>query len=1574
MSKKKIISLILSSLILVSTCIVGAVSAFAAEEETVAPGSKGEIDVYLIAGQSNAVGYGSDGLSASIMNDPRYTNGFKNVLYMGVAEGNDYSDFVPVTVGLGKTTERVGAEVGIASVVGDTDRNSAIIKHAVGGSFLYPTTDGTPAATYGTWTPPSYIEKYGVSTENNKTGDIYEGFINTVTSGIAKLVEDGYIPVIKGVWWMQGCAETPYEARAKAYEELLTTLISDMRRDLGAIVNADLSALPFVIGKITRNPNHEEQPEFVYLVNEAQVAVTSKVNKTYIVDTTGLRQLDGWHYSADAQHWLGQQFISTVVAASGQYGVTMSGMNVSMAGGGAKSEGESVTVTFTPYENCTITSVKMQIGAAEAVSVELDQNNSYTFTMPKDEVIFKVDAVDPGAVTTEYGIIPSRFNDSQKYPFVLFKNGEMLQVFEHYSTFINANNLTDCTLLMRRDYSTTEGASSWGLRNTPKLTLDLGGFTLTRGDNHLFQALGKTAYSTSTTLRITNGTLKTVAKKTDGTSTSPLIVFNNDSTCTVSDTFEFILDGITIDVSSGRGIATCYNDGVAGSNSRIILNDCTIYRGSSTTSMTLFSLTDSDSKNDVEVIINGGKLVADSLSGLTIATFNDPTEVGKGSDDKLILGKGNDGKEFKIELPEDYTVPTTIKFAFSDGGYYPMNPETDEETGKKNYTLVNLGTPYGDIDPQYLSVTDYPFALFKNGTMIYGFSDWKVFIDTTARGNSNYQTGCTLLLRRDYSTSEASGNCWALSYISDIVIDLGTHTFTRGNNHLFNAISHGNAANTTKVTVKNGTLKGNFYKDGTTTAVTSLLTFNNDSNSTSNDTYVFNFDGVRFDITEGRGIIQSTSNSSYKTGKTTNTVNFNNCEFIRGNMTNTMTLFNLSNVANRNDIAVSVNGGKLIVSNNAGLTNLKFADFSEGTPSPDSFKVSADFEVVIPSTATVPVAEYVFTDGTYFLGKKGVNTDSTVSYTFLDVEVLKTAYGNIKIENASAEDYPFVLFKNGEMIHAFRDWQVFIDTDMRTTAAYQTGCTLLLRRDYSTTETAKNCWALSWLKDISIDLGGNTLTRGNTHLFNAISHGSLNTTTVITIFNGTLRADLLKSDGNSTSAAICFNNDNASTSTDTYIFNLNGLTLDVSSGRGLISSYDNGTATSRVDATINCNDCTIYRGAKTGTITLFALQDSNNRNDVKVFINGGKLETTKTLDGIVFATYNDERVAGEGAPDKLVFGKGSDGKYIVITAPKDASDASLECVFNNADGIECVFVKASENDANANYTLLPEVMLGYKIKTSVSLWSNFVYNIYVPESNFVKAFIDGKEAETTFVTIDGENFYHIAVNLPVAKSLDNIKLTVTLNAGDNKTVDAAWTLDVLSYAKAVLASDFDDVTKTLMKDMLVYALTAYTHFEEELESAKATEVAAIINGYTKEMPESNAVNTASGIYFNKVEISLDEVPSFRFYLNGSYTAEDFAFKVGTRNVSADVVNDEDGNALYLEITMYAYMMLDTVSYTVTDKATNEEVTEQYNLYSYYESVTDPDNTESTAELVAIVEGLMKYSVSAKNYRSSVINP
>lgn len=693
---KKRSSLAVFLLLAVITALVFTVFA-AAEQSGSGSESRPEIDVWLIAGQSNAVGFGSDGLSLSYLEDKRYTEGFENVLFWGKYESTyNPEDFVPVTVGLGKQSATskvtVGAEIGIAAALADSGRMNAVIKRAVGASYLYPTTNGSVAAEHGTWTPPSYLEKYSIDTSENKIGDIYTSFIDTAREGIEMLIEDGYTPVLRGIWWMQGEAESPYEIYANAYTELLTALISDMREDLSEISGTDCSNLPFVMGKITRNPNYETY-DYIDTVNASQVSVTSSVGNTHIVDTSGLAQLDGWHYSADSQHYIGTQFVDKVISSMGKYSVNMSGAGISMSGGGAKSAGESVTLTFKLDDGFVLNSLKMQTGSAEPVAVELNEDGTYTFTMPSENVKFIVEATDPDAIVTEYGTIYSKYTDAETYPFLLFKGGELVYAYEDWHTFVNGIGISDCTLLLRRDYDTSEGGDSYMICRAKGLTIDLGTHTFTRGAYHMFQAMGRTSSANETKITVKGGTLKTTWSYVNSAgatkSAAPLICFNNHAESTVNDKFDFIFEGVTFDLTSGRGIVSAFGDGTYGTVSTVTLNDCTIVRGSPTYAMTVFGLADSSgNKNDVKVTVNGGKLTAESLEGLTFATYSAERTAGLGSPDSFRVGTGADGKPFVIELPSSYITPKS-EYMFTEGAHYLAKVANSEQTASYAFTKSN---------------------------------------------------------------------------------------------------------------------------------------------------------------------------------------------------------------------------------------------------------------------------------------------------------------------------------------------------------------------------------------------------------------------------------------------------------------------------------------------------------------------------------------------------------------------------------------------------------------------------------------------------------------------------------------------------------------------------------------------------------------------------------------------------------------------------------------------------------------------------------------------------------------------
>lgn len=280
-------------------------------------GSENIINVYLIAGQSNAVGYGMDTGNVIANSDPRFTKGFENVLYYGSQErwNGSYPNrvFKPVTLGMGVAKDRSGAEIGIAAALADNGEMNAIIKCAQGATHIYPDSQYEVSINYGTWTSPSYIENNNIDlSQNELIGHMYRRFEETVKNGLKLLIEDGYTPVIKGVWWMQGEAEMFTYEMASEYKELYETLIADTRDMLSEATGYDCSSVPFVCGLPKWNTKNSPAPAFQPHVRNSMIAVADSTDNVGYVDCMPLNQHDDWHFDAAGQKYLGESFIACV--------------------------------------------------------------------------------------------------------------------------------------------------------------------------------------------------------------------------------------------------------------------------------------------------------------------------------------------------------------------------------------------------------------------------------------------------------------------------------------------------------------------------------------------------------------------------------------------------------------------------------------------------------------------------------------------------------------------------------------------------------------------------------------------------------------------------------------------------------------------------------------------------------------------------------------------------------------------------------------------------------------------------------------------------------------------------------------------------------------------------------------------------------------------------------------------------------------------------------------------------------------------------------------------------------------
>lgn len=275
------------------------------------------IDMYLIAGQSNAAGYSSKG---------RKLDGvFENVSYAGEVDryrsnGNASQSYLEypfqsaVKEGLGRASGFVGPEYGIAEKLNEKYKGghkALVFKSAAGGTGLRNSTGGQNND-FGNWYPRS---KWTDSVSSSAPmGVQYQRFVDNFTSVYTQLTEHGYTVKVQGMAWMQG--EDDLSA-PQEYGTLLETFITDIRADLVAVTGDDtLSSMPFVIGEIATSfatANNPQVPPFI----EVQRSVAQKMDNVYtvatddliIVDTDGtVVGSDEYHFTKQDQRILGNRF------------------------------------------------------------------------------------------------------------------------------------------------------------------------------------------------------------------------------------------------------------------------------------------------------------------------------------------------------------------------------------------------------------------------------------------------------------------------------------------------------------------------------------------------------------------------------------------------------------------------------------------------------------------------------------------------------------------------------------------------------------------------------------------------------------------------------------------------------------------------------------------------------------------------------------------------------------------------------------------------------------------------------------------------------------------------------------------------------------------------------------------------------------------------------------------------------------------------------------------------------------------------------------------------------------------
>ena len=1479
----RILSSAIAVLVLAAIFSLFAFSVLGNAQEGTGSGNGQKINVWLIGGQSNAVGYGNE-VPAEAADDYRYYNGFNNTLYWGVHENPSYNpdEFVTLTLGKGQTNVRNGAELGVAKALDSTGEMNAVIKCAWGATALLPKLTDTISTKVGTWTSPSYVERanmpatdpnyeelgtytpwgsetaidipdvdtsvtisnneYGYAGKTN-AGNMYELFVATVAEGVAKLVEMGYTPVLRGMWWMQGEAESNNATWSSLYDEALECLINDIRAEMNtAFGETQGTDMPFVCGNIYRNEKKNADGSYAYTqqaylaeINDAQAMVAEKLDYVYVLengdDDEGLAegeavvskdgyidqpffaQQDGWHFNSATQQYFGEKFVELALSATNEYVVTVDGQGATFTGGGIYKPGDTVTITVTPEENFTVNSLSASIGGADATEVTLT-NSSYTFTVVEANVAFRINAEYTGdPLTTEYGEIPAEYMDSSIYPFILFEdgvaNGKGYTGFGEALYAIPEANAKAYTILMRNNYTTRAtdkaGASKVDLFDET-ITVDLNGYSLTRGtDSYIFDTYneGKTAYDTTVTVK--NGNIVTIANK-------PIIGLNygKASAGMSNTTYNFNFDNVNFLNKSAiltmGMVSECWEDGKdtsgAGVNANLVFNNCTFDMGNIANPV-IMNFTGGVTNTVVSAAFNGGKIIAKNNT-FTLAKTD--------AKDTVVMGAYN-GSYTTLTLPEGTAAPATL---YNNANGVVLSYSASEgvvSDGSVTYDLVEQPLfieGYGTITEEFKTST---FAIFNKQGFVTGADTWGDAVKA-AKAESEGQSGnrwVAIYLRENYTTvATVDANTDSFRHIiGTIVVDLGGNTLTRDGATIFDIYAIGTSAkNPTRYEIKNGTLA---------TTKSQIMAFDVHSSvneSTGKKT-------IEMEITDVTYKATGTLNQplAFTVWNNDNTsvgldlyVTYNDCVFdmTNGNgkhlfysfdttpKTSTRTGFVNANVV--------INGGQII---NMGNSWFAYID------SYDHYAINASengYLTVKMATGTKPydgggssngkISTFSSSNGDKLQLTNCTAGDVYDTYSFKVSE--KTPYGYIPFDEYGTEtDKPFVVFqKTGENAYTYKaSYTTWIDAitagKNRVNDSSYKEAVVFARRDYAsvTADGTNSNKVYDYVNGhLIIDLNGYTVTRSAKNIFDiSFRSGTVSNKSSITVKNGTLKS----------SGAHLIGIGIASNAADkVFDFTFENVTFSApstgtSKGIGLV--YNVWTNTNAyVGGTINMtfNDCTFDMAglAASKNNALFVADDVAQGSKAKInannVINGGQMINYKA----------DVAIARLDADDTLAFSNAT-GSYTKAVA---SAYPAYSIILPGKNGTELTFV---ETATAGTYVLAPSTVTKYG--NIPARYENYLFVAFGENKNFIGAddtFLD------TVSSYDNEGIVHAAKNYLSGNTWNgtsfgaNPRSAVILVRGDYK-MTSNESYNNLAQVQGVLLVDLDGHTITAPSNRVMFPAT-----------------------------------------------------------------------------------------------------------------------------------------------------------------------
>lgn len=1255
-----------------------------------------------------------------------------------------------------------------------------------------------------------------------------------------------------------------------------------------------------------------------------------------------------------------------------------------------------IEIDYTVYEpsygDSALSAKKLTVFAGSANGKGTDAP-IYLSSVTVSETVTDVSLDDVSLVSTERG---SAYKPSaSEYSFSV---GDAK--YPSLSAALSAAKSGD-TVKLLANYTATDSDVFTGAGALSSITLELNGYKLyAKASSSLICARADSLAVASTEISIQNGDIILFG--------APLIGYGGSTSAGKGKIYNIVLKNVTIMNGNGSSLAEVLSESsiasASGATVNIDLDACRIdlSKGKNTNNpITVFPT--GDGALSINYSVKGGSLSLDTLVRVTL------WEKYK----KLAFTKGEDGEYMTLSLPSSVKAPSVPVLAGGEASSFTAL-SADKLISVYAPRSGELSTKYGIIPEEYSNAESYPFIMFdENGSFKGAYTSFldkssgalnaaKVYV-ANAWDGSSYGTEpkeAFIIMRRDYTLTQKSEWFDNLAQLQGTVnIDLGGYTLSSGSvaYPLFPAFSKGfsGAAGEkvfpTTVKVSNGALRT--YQNG----VVAMSTWDSLGGGTiAKKDFNFIFTDVTFGFVEN-ALSAGLTNHGWSANGTPGAAapfnfTYNDCTFdLRtARSKSDPVIFALSTTAGKYiKMTVNVNGGKIISDDPSNVTVVQ-------TTSSDTYGSSVSFgkgsdgkytEWYVPSGKAPSVGGYS-TASNEALGFVFSESGESDDVYILSSEPFKTEYGTIGNKYADAKTYPFVNFDgNGGFLGGYTSMKAAIDAakgrneKSSYSAENKTLTVILLRRDYTTVSGDSYAnWAQN-MGDITIDLGGHTLTQGagTAGIFTeVVSKGWSSKNPKVfpstyTVKNGTLLV-LDKSVVNAKHWATV--KGNGEMAAKYFTWNFEDCTFGFAKGatsESLLVSYLLASDSPDVAAPFyfNYTNCTfdLETNAPSGNVTLFnAAPADGSWLKVAVTVTGGTVKASSLENKTLYAV---ESVYGSS----VTFAKGSDGNYplLYVTEAKAPAEG-----FGTAEGT-LYYVNAGTDGRYTVYKLIKESVKKFVPKTGISFRSEICYNIYLPSfADIKKITLAGSEVDISKLStedIDGVGYYYLQKVLSLSEAAEDFILTVTLDIGNGRTATGKWTMSAVRYAKLVIEDENSSEEEiALMKDMLEYIASAYAYLENE----NAEEIKEAVTEITGESyaegaePSEDTLEVKTELPgIDSASVEAESGNAFIFYpeVNGDgelkYSAESYVFTQNGKTLDTKILTDTEGRT-YIRVEVCAYGLASDISYSVRET----DISGEYNIRTYYEYVKTLSDSEG---LQTLIKRLWKYAESAAAYRAYVLS-